>query len=408
MRYSFLSLVLLLLVSGSPTGASPHAPGRDPGGPRAVAPGAESGGPDRDGDGLSDARERLLGTDPESSDSDGDGLPDAWEVDGLPDLDLPGMGAGPLHKDLFVEMDWMESPEYSLAPGPGVAPRLEAIFAAAPVDNPDGSPGIRLHLFLDSQVPWRDVLDVEEGAAAFAELEAEHLSPGRVPAFHYMIWVDRILRGGSTGPTGFSFGIPHSRFVVALGAVRGGSEEQQLGTFLHELGHNLGLRHGSTTDRPRKPNHLSVMNYHFQMGGLLREGSGEVFDFQPFPLPALDEDSLDEARGMGAAAERAGYRTYFFRKKRRLSASIHGPVDFDGNGSSQDRGFHQDLNRDFRRELLEATPNEWRVLRYRGGAIGRSGDPALLRALSLRTRGACEEPDLEELLAPGLPVGSGP
>jgi Bacterial TSP3 repeat len=37
-------------------------------------------GVDSDGDGLSDATERILGTDPQRSDSDGDGIPDAYEV----------------------------------------------------------------------------------------------------------------------------------------------------------------------------------------------------------------------------------------------------------------------------------------------------------------------------------------
>jgi thrombospondin type 3 repeat protein len=45
---------------------------------------------DSDGDGLSDATERSLGTDPHRRDTDGDGLPDGWEVaNGLnPRLDL--------------------------------------------------------------------------------------------------------------------------------------------------------------------------------------------------------------------------------------------------------------------------------------------------------------------------------
>src|SRR6185436_20489494 len=45
---------------------------------------------DTDGDGLADAAERRLGTDPDRRDTDGDGLPDGWEVSfGLnPRLDL--------------------------------------------------------------------------------------------------------------------------------------------------------------------------------------------------------------------------------------------------------------------------------------------------------------------------------
>src|SRR5205085_1476959 len=46
------------------------------------------------------------------ADTDGDGLPDEWELNGVTIdgvfIDLPSMGADPLHKDLFVHADWME------------------------------------------------------------------------------------------------------------------------------------------------------------------------------------------------------------------------------------------------------------------------------------------------------------
>src|SRR4029077_11895972 len=47
-----------------------------------------------------------------NSDSDGDGLPDDWERNGVTIdgkfINLPAMGANPLHKDLFVHADWMD------------------------------------------------------------------------------------------------------------------------------------------------------------------------------------------------------------------------------------------------------------------------------------------------------------
>ncbi len=53
-------------------------------------------------------------------DIDGDGIPNTWEMkgydangDGKIDVDYPGMGANPLKKDIFVEMDYM--PYCSLA-----------------------------------------------------------------------------------------------------------------------------------------------------------------------------------------------------------------------------------------------------------------------------------------------------
>ena len=38
------------------------------------------------------------------------------------------------------------------------------------------------------------------------------------------------------------------------------TNDQKIGTFIHELGHDLGLHHGSVDDVNYKPNHLSVMN----------------------------------------------------------------------------------------------------------------------------------------------------
>jgi uncharacterized repeat protein (TIGR01451 family) len=101
--------------------------------------------------------------------SSGDGIPDLWKINGLdPDgnrsdatgveLPLNQWGANVNHKDLFLQLDWM----------PGAAPTREAInalktaFAVAPITagtnaaalpggvdalpNPDGLPGINLHV----------------------------------------------------------------------------------------------------------------------------------------------------------------------------------------------------------------------------------------------------------------------
>ena len=53
-----------------------------------------------------------------------------------------------------------------------------------------------------------------------------------------------------------------------------GTDDEQAGTFMHELGHNLNLAHGgastlavgsSNYNMNCKPNYLSVMNYARQM-----------------------------------------------------------------------------------------------------------------------------------------------
>ena len=63
----------------------------------------------------------------------------------------------------------------------------------------------------------------------------------------------------------------------------------QAGTFMHELGHNLGLRHGGTDESNYKPNYLSVMNYAFQFYGLIKNNSQGNFDYSRFKLADLDE-----------------------------------------------------------------------------------------------------------------------
>src|SRR5262249_8443482 len=76
--------------------------------------------------------------------------------------------------------------------------------------------------------------------------------------------------------------LPGTNFVVSLGFMRQRSLPRdsfrimEAGTFMHELGHNLGLHHGGggirnndIEDEPNyKPNYLSVMNYRYQFSGI--------------------------------------------------------------------------------------------------------------------------------------------
>lgn len=98
---------------------------------------------DTDGDGLTDGEEVALGTDPLSADTDGDRLVDSWEVRGATPGGAALPGSDPLVRDVYVQVDY----------APGVSKRspafydaLEAEFAAMPVRNPDNSTGIALHV----------------------------------------------------------------------------------------------------------------------------------------------------------------------------------------------------------------------------------------------------------------------
>jgi ELWxxDGT repeat protein len=94
-------------------------------------------------------------------DTDEDGLADHWERagggldadrDGNVDLELARFGADPMHKDLFVEMDWLEPRRSGHPTGWRNDPTAETLnqlvdlYALAPLTNPDGIQGITLHV----------------------------------------------------------------------------------------------------------------------------------------------------------------------------------------------------------------------------------------------------------------------
>lgn len=282
-----------------------------------------------------------------SPDTDGDALPDDWESSGVTIdgvfIDLPAMGADPRHKDVFVHVEWLQ-PDPA-RPGALFKPRpralkivSDAFLRAAPVVNPDGKPGVRLHVDAgpdsvmnpltgqkwgslsrtgNDDLPYQALtgrLDAS-GEYDWSDVEAlkrMHFLPAkRAAVFHYAVFLN--TRPGGAGDTsGTSRGIAGGDFLVSLGhpawsganAASIGTDHEQAGTFMHELGHNLGLRHGGFEGNPNgKPNYLSVMNYPFQTGGLLRSnGTQREFDYSRTALPPLDETALDENAGIGDPA----------------------------------------------------------------------------------------------------------
>jgi hypothetical protein len=83
-----------------------------------------------------------------------------------------------------------------------------------------------------------------------------------------------------------------------------GGRGEQGGTFMHELGHVLGLQHGGGDGTNNKPNYLSVMNYLFQDCRVRVSPAGAT---TPIPggcdysrvVLSLTEPSLDECVGLG-------------------------------------------------------------------------------------------------------------
>jgi hypothetical protein len=260
---------------------------------------------DSDGDQLCDAAELSIGTDVSDPDTDGDALSDALEVNGYQLdgalLDLKALGANPLHKDVFVYIDYL----------PGFEPTSEALqrvsdaFADSPVVNPDGTTGIVLRIDVATNaIPaaeapsYRNITSYEQ----FELLRHEHFPELKAIAYHYAFFGERY---GSDTSSGLSWDIPWNEFMVTLGAFVTQDPEEwarvQSGTLMHELGHNLGLVHGGLSesgadDTLYKPNYFSVMNYNYQMVGVTRDDVS-VLDYARVALGAVNEQSLFEVDG---------------------------------------------------------------------------------------------------------------
>ncbi|MBF6332826.1 hypothetical protein IU452_30460 [Nocardia transvalensis] len=317
-----------------------------------------------------------------AADSDGDGLPDQWEQngydadgDGKVDVDLPAMGANPNHKDVFIEMDYMNG----RLPSAAVLDRIVEVFATAPVANPDGAPGIAIHLDAGdargskynlgggNQVPYDSNLSpVDDEVAA---IQRRNFDGNRTRVFHYMLWADAYNNGCSSG---ISLGIPADTFVVTLGPRCGWnpSDDANVGTFVHELGHNLGLRHGGVDHVNYKPNYLSVMNYSFQFSGVPRADGSSYFGYSNVNPPALNESSLNEGSGLGQVA--AGWRTVYFcpdDSRRRTRGSADQPIDWNCNGGIENNTVAADINNDGGHGSLRAQ-NNWASVVFTGGDIG--------------------------------------
>jgi hypothetical protein len=312
-------------------------------------------------------------------DDDGDSLRNGWELhgydpdnNGLIDIDLPALGANYRHKDIFVEMDYMvrASATNGLGPNQAVLDSIVQSFVEAPVPNPDGVDGVALHLETGNEVPLDT--DLNPVFTEFAALKSVHFNPIRTSIYHYMIWADKYNGCCSSG---FSFGIPHTDFIVTLGAWNGGaggSDYDKIGTFIHEIGHNLALTHGGFDHINYKPNYVSVMNYAFQFLGVYREGSWYHFDYQRFDLPTLNETSLNETIGINGEPDFAGYGTARYCPNGAFQHIFpaDGAIDWNCDGDATDVGVSVDVNHDFFNGSLISQDNWASIVFHGGGPIG--------------------------------------
>lgn len=371
------------------------------------------------------------------ADTDGDGLLDDWETHGIPYTKADGSvgrlilpQADPLRKNMYIEVD------AALIPMPQSAmDQVIQAFARAPVANPDGSTGIILHIQIDeNKVPTLNaVVNGDTFPENFVTLRQGHfgtvaeredpdaaaLLAAKAKAYRWCFAYSGIQfapgtayygRGTIPGPS-FLIDLDNDLFDIVLHPVTGPQEIAS--TFMHELGHTLGLRHGGADNIHGKPNYPSVMNYaltHLYPWNR----SFRRLDFSREALEALDESALDESRGINSTRYRRYRMPYGVGpdgNRRFVLARLNGrPIDFNGNGVLQGV-VEQDLNFmptiDFAGVTLpspgQSLPgqNDWAVIRY-APPEGRGGEessgctnPQLYEALSNLIAPPCE-PDFND------------
>jgi TolB protein len=266
-----------------------------------------------------------------SVDTDNDGICDIWEQSGIT---LGGgfyqlVGAAVGQRDIFVEIDCMTGfcPTTS---GTGINNNIQTIvnvFAAEgftlhiDVDETNLSVADPLHVWTDTDGnannDFNSIKNARFGTAA--ERSGGTLGSGndnlraKAQVYHYGLFAKNINTGTNTacGPSGQAE-LGGNDFIVSVGCTTGtagttfkNSHQERIGTLMHELGHNLGLRHGGGDDDNCKPNMISVMNYarQFPWGSLAATTSGSArTEWSPTysrqDLQDLNENSLQESQGL--------------------------------------------------------------------------------------------------------------
>ena len=327
------------------------------------------------------------------------------------------MGADPDRKDVFVELDYMTGRRLDQV---AVQAAVDA-FGRAPVPNLNGVPGIALHV--DNGVgsemdpgtheTWgarsrQDVIPTStdlapasgvafDWAQTVDPLKPAHFDTPRKRIFHYAISaLDTPMSPGGRARGQAAGDIAGSDFVLTMDpsvfSLTPEALRIQGGTFMHELGHNLGLRHGGGDGTARKPNYLSVMNYVFQ-GSWLRQYSTFTLDYSRFDM-ALDEAVLDEQRGFGLTSGPAGFWTEFGCPTGEQRQVVIGsePLDWNCDDLTSPSLVVADVNLS---GAFENMPGhlDWPALRFAAGEIGDGA------RVQLATTPGGDEPPFSEVLA---------
>jgi hypothetical protein len=232
-------------------------------------------------------------------DADGDGIPDSSELPGstYAGMDLYSMGARQGVRDIFIEVDHMNSAD------PGVIPRIEALQK---VVDAFAAKGIAMHFDAGTQFSatfspanfnlgqgnstvayekctdfFRDIcLSNVSQLRSVYDWKLANFELRRKNIFHYMLFANSQLNTGLSGSSGRAEIVGNDSMITLGGWGLTTTPDTnklinyQAGTIMHEFGHNLGLLHGGfESTNNYKANYYSVMNYLYQLNGLASSAS---------------------------------------------------------------------------------------------------------------------------------------
>ncbi|KXB05874.1 hypothetical protein AKJ51_04585 [candidate division MSBL1 archaeon SCGC-AAA382A20] len=171
-------------------------------------------------------------------------------------------------RDVFIEVDWIET---SKSLPTHVRTKLMNVFDKAPVNNPDGSRGVDLHIDMDEEVPTNtDFLKTENVNGSLNDIcdfRERYFTSEREDTHYYalltrFVETDEEILGGVAVSGVFSV----STYIRFDDGEQFLDADKSIGTtFIHELGHALGLDPldfgGIDSENYSYGEYPSVMNY---------------------------------------------------------------------------------------------------------------------------------------------------
>ncbi len=372
-------------------------------------------------------------------DLDLDGLPDCTEKEGATyaGISLYELGARVNQRDIFIEVDYMDSVDEGVTPREEALQKVVDAFAVQGIavhfdvgDLYDQAPGINHAKFdlgggnkvdFSLGVTFDSLLN--DNRMNFYDTKRSNMDYSRLPICHYMLMAYSQGADGSAGSGGVAE-LNGNDLIITLGNWGLNSNDLastnslinfQSITIMHELGHNLGLMHGGDSDVNYKPNYLSVMNYLYALNGLPTIGDnegdryyfeyniatgtnvcGEVLMTNPF-YGDYENFKIDFSSSASGTMNES-----LVNEVDGLNRVGSGPVDFDCDGFTWTYVFDLDVN--FSNTIEELTNyNDWKGIdlefqKYYSGNVSGPARNLNIRPLDLQLQDDVIGDDMGEVM----------